>query len=107
MGIETPTGCVRHVVMLKFKPGTPEQTIRRMEREFARLPEQIPQIIGLEWGTNISSEGFDRGYTHCFLLTFADEAGRDAYLPHPAHTAFADVLLPLLEEAHVIDYRAA
>ena len=97
-------GQLRHVVLFKFKPGTPPEKVREIEQGFGRLPDRIPQIVGYEWGTNISPEGHDKGYTHAFLVTFADTAGRDAYLPHPAHKEFVDLLLPHLEEAHVIDY---
>jgi hypothetical protein len=106
MSNDAALGSVRHVVFFKFKEGTSTQKIAEIEREFAALPGAIPQITGFEWGTNISPEGHDKGYTHCFLVTFADEAGRDAYLPHPAHKRFVDIALPHIEEVHVIDYIA-
>ena len=46
----------------------------------------------------------DDGLTHCFLLTFKDEAGRAVYLPHEAHKAFGEMLGPHLEKAFVVDY---
>ena len=45
-----------------------------------------------------------KGFTHCFVVTFADEKGREAYLPHPAHKAFVNVLLPVLDDVLVVDY---
>jgi hypothetical protein len=101
---DAPAGKLRHVVLFKFKPGTSPEAIASVERAFGELPSKIPQIIDYEWGTNVSPEGHDKGYTHCFLVTFADAAGRDAYLPHPAHQDFVKILRPHLEEAHVIDY---
>ena len=71
---------------------------------FRELPSKIEQIIGFEWGVNNSPEGLNDGFTHCFLLTFKDEAGRAAYLPHPAHKAFGDVLRPYNDKVFVIDY---
>lgn len=102
--VTTPSGALRHVVLFKFKEGTTPEQIKTIEEAFARLPQQIPTIIGYEWGTNVSPESHDKGYTHCFLVTFADAAGRDAYLPHPAHGEFVKILRPHLDEAHVIDY---
>ena len=90
-------GQLRHVVLFKFKPGTPPEKVSEVEQAFGRLPEQIPQIVGYEWGTNVSPEGHDKGYTHAFLVTFADAAGRDAYLPHPAHKEFVELIGPHLE----------
>lgn len=101
-------GKFRHVVMFKFKSeATPEQ-IQKIEEEFGKLPSQIDSIIDYEWGTTKTvEEDLAKGYTHCFLVTFEDKAGLEAYLPHPAHKAFVEQLLPILDEAHVFDYVAA
>ena len=97
-------GPVRHVVMFKFKDtATPEQ-IKAVEEGFRALPSKIPSVKEFEWGTNISAENKSEGFTHCFFLTFADEAGRDAYLPNPAHQEFAKSLGPVLDKVLVFDY---
>lgn len=98
--------CLRHVVLFKFNPGTSAADVTAIETAFRALPQQIPTIVGFEWGTDVSPENLARGYTHCFLVTFADVAGRDAYLPHPAHRAFVDLVRPHLAEAFVVDYVA-
>ncbi|MFM7851875.1 MAG: Dabb family protein, partial [Flammeovirgaceae bacterium] len=45
-----------------------------------------------------------QGFTHCFLVTFRDEAGRAAYLPHAEHLKFVDLVKPRLEGVLVVDY---
>lgn len=75
----------RHVVLFKFKPEVAPATVREIESAFGELCRQLPFVIGYEWGINMSPEGLDRSLTHCFVLTFADTAARDRYLPHPAH----------------------
>ncbi|RMG24558.1 MAG: Dabb family protein [Bacteroidetes bacterium] len=97
---------LRHVVLFKFKEEATPEDIARVEQAFAALPGQIPEIQDFEWGTNNSPEGLDKGFTHCFLLTFGSEADRETYLPHPAHKAFGEVLKPQLEDVLVIDYWA-
>jgi hypothetical protein len=99
-------GKVRHVVLFKFKPGTSPEQIKQVEDAFRALPTKIPQIEGFEWGTNMSPEKLDQGFTHCFLLTFRTAKDRDAYLPHPAHKAFGKVLRPYLDKVLVIDFVA-
>lgn len=99
-------GKVRHVVLFKFKDGASAEDVRRVERAFAELPGKIPQIRDFEWGTDISPEGLQGGHTHCFLVTFDSEEDRDAYLPHPAHQEFVELLKPFLEKATVVDYVA-
>ncbi len=96
----------RHVVLFKFKDtATPEQ-VKTIEEEFKKLPSKIDTVTGFEWGTNVSPEGKADGFTHCFLVTFKDKAGLEAYIPHPAHTAFIEVLKPQLDKVLVIDFVA-
>jgi len=99
-------GKVRHVVLFKFKEGTTDRQIKKVEDAFRELPSKIHEIAGYEWGTNISPENLNQGFTHCFLVTFNDAKGRDAYLPHPAHNAFGKVLGPYLDKVLVIDFVA-
>ncbi len=99
-------GVYRHVVFFKFKgSATPEQ-VKHIEDEFRKLPSKMEFITGFEWGTNVSPENLNDGFTHCFLVTFKDQAGVEAYLPHPAHQAFVSILKPLLDKVCVVDYVA-
>jgi hypothetical protein len=95
---------IRHLVLLKFKPEATSAELNALESAFAQLASKIDAVQSLEWGTNNSPEGLDKGFTHCFNLTFADEAARAAYLPHPAHQAFAARLKPALDDVLVLDY---
>ena len=95
---------LRHAVFFAFKESASEEDIQTVADAFAALPSKIPEIIDFQWGVNNSPEGLDDGFTHCFLLTFADEAGREVYLPHQEHKAFGDVLRPYMEKVFVIDY---
>lgn len=97
---------LRHVVMFKFKDSTSTADIQKVEAAFRKLPTQIKEIKSFEWGTNNSPEGLANGFTHCFFLTFASEADRAVYLPHPDHKAFGAVLTPHLDKVMVIDYWA-
>jgi len=101
---ETPERVLRHVVMFKFKDSTAVEDIEKVKDAFAALPGKIPQIKAFEWGVNNSPEGFDKGFTHCFFLTFYSEEDRAVYLPHPDHKAFGAVLGPYLEDVMVLDY---
>jgi lysophospholipase L1-like esterase len=95
---------LRHVVLFKFKESTTPEQVRSIEQAFAALPAQIDTIIDFEFGTDVSVEGKSKGFTHCFLVTFRDEAGRAVYLPHPAHDAFVKLVVPHIEDVLVFDY---
>src|SRR4051794_17978427 len=93
-----------HVVSLKFKPDATPDQIKAVEAAFVELKAKIPGIATLNWGTNVSPEKHDKGFTHCFVLTFATEKDRNAYLPHPAHKAFGGLLGPIMADVMVIDF---
>jgi hypothetical protein len=95
---------LRHLVLLKFKPDTTPDAIADITAVFHALHAAIDTVRALESGTDVSPEGLAHGYTHAFLLTFDDAAGRDHYLPHPAHQAFVARLQPLLADVLVLDY---
>lgn len=97
---------LRHVVLLSFKEESSPEDIKKVEEAFIALQDKIPQIKDFEWGTNNSPEGLNNGLTHCFLVTFESEADREAYLPHPDHQAFVEVLSPHMEAVTVVDYWA-
>lgn len=96
----------RHVVFFKFKESATPDQVQGIEQAFAALAGKIDTVKGFEWGTNVSPEGLNDGFTHCFFVTFADKAGLDVYLPHAEHQAFVSKLKPLLEKVCVVDYVA-
>jgi hypothetical protein len=95
---------IQHVVSFKFKSSAKPEDITKVETAFADLKKKIPQIKALEWGTNISPEKLNKGFTHCWILTFASAADRDAYLVHPDHKEFGKNLGTVLEDVFVIDF---
>jgi hypothetical protein len=103
---KSPTSVLRHVVFFKFKPGTDEAKLAEIVDAFRALPGKIDAIQDFEYGTDVGVEGLSKGFTHCFFVTFADEKGRDAYLPHPAHQEFVAILKPHLDDVCVVDYKA-
>lgn len=95
---------LRHVVMFGWKEGTDSADIKKVVDAFRQLPGKISLIRSFEWGTNNSPEKLNQGLTHCFFLTFASAADRDAYLIHPAHKVFVDMQKPGMDKVTVLDY---
>lgn len=100
------SGRLRHVVCFKYNDGTPKKKIEEISRAFRALKTKIAGIVAFEMGENNSPEGLNRGFTHCYQVTFGSEEAREKYLPHPAHKAFVELLKPHLDEVFVIDYWA-
>ncbi|MFT4641661.1 MAG: hypothetical protein ACI8T1_005004 [Verrucomicrobiales bacterium] len=97
----------RHVVLFKFKETASKENVQKVEKAFAALKDVVDlKIKDFEWGTNVSPEGLDNGFTHCFFVTFASKADLDAYLPHQAHKDFGKILRPHLDKVLVVDFVA-
>jgi len=108
LGVDQAAGTklLRHLVIFKFKDDTtPEQT-KAIVDAFAALPGKIDTVVDFECGTDVSVEGKAEGFTHGFLVSFRDEAGRAAYLPHPAHQEFVQLVGPHVDKVFVFDYWA-
>jgi hypothetical protein len=96
---------LRHVLLFRFKEGTSPEQIKEVENTFASLPGKIDAIKCFEWGTNVSIENRSDGFTHCFVVSFLNEAGLDAYLAHPDLKGFRKTL-GCLDKVLVVDYWA-
>lgn len=98
---------VRHIVVFKYKPSATRQQIDQVTVAFRALKTKIPGIVSFEHGVNNSPEGLGKGFTHIYLVTFESVQFRDAYLPHPEHKKFGNLLskLNVLEEPFVVDFQ--
>jgi hypothetical protein len=97
---------VKHIVVFKYKAGATAGQIEEVTEAFKALKGKIPGIISFEYGVNNSPENLNQGFTHVYLVTFENVAARDAYLPHPEHQKFGELLgkLGVLQEAFVVDF---
>jgi len=94
---------LKHIALFKFKADCPAEDIALVWRTIEAFPQQIPGIVSLTWGPDVSVEGLSEGFSHSFIITFENVAARDAYLPHPVHQAAVAIVLPRLERVIVID----
>ncbi|WP_439146695.1 Dabb family protein [Vibrio sp.] len=102
--IRKETGMIRHILLIKFKQEVEVSEIEKLKGLFEAMPIKVEGVTSVEWGLNDSPENKNQGYNHSVLMTFADEAGRQNYLPHPEHDALKDVFRPLLDDIIVFDY---
>jgi hypothetical protein len=102
--LKPKTRVLRHVVLFKYKPEVTPAQLDEINRAFQDLKRQIPEVRDFERGINNSPEGLDKGFTHGYLITFSSEEDRAAYLPHPAHKKFVELLGGKLDEPFVFDY---
>jgi len=97
---------LRHFVCFKYKSEVSKEKISEVEAAFVELEKKIKDIKGFEKGENNSPEGLNKGFKHCYLITFDSEKGRDNYLVHPEHKKFVELVGPVIEDVFVVDYWA-
>ncbi len=95
---------IRHILLITFIDSALPEQILAVRAAFLQIPGQIEGITGVEWGVNDSPEAKNAGFTHCVLMTFADEVARQRYLPHPAHDDLKVIFQPILRDIIVLDY---
>ena len=100
------TQVLQHVVLFKFTDETTDADVEKISTAFANLENEIDEVLAFEGGSDVSVEGLQNGFTHCFTITLDGEEGREAYLPHPAHKAFGALVTPHVDKVTVIDYWA-
>ena len=80
------TAPYHHIVLFKFKDDAPAGKVQEIVAAFKALKTKLPAVQSLDWGTNISPENLNQGFTHCFTLTFASkEALEKGYQIGRAH----------------------
>jgi len=88
---------ITHVVLLKIRCDVPKAQIAAVLEALSGLRAKIPGLLSFSGGAYTSPEGMHKGFTHGFVMTFKDEASRDAYLPHPEHEVVKAMVLKVLD----------
>ena len=83
----------KHIVLLRFGPQTPREQIAGIFEALDELKEKIPGILEICSGPYDSPEGLHKGFTHAFIVTFAEQQFRDTYLEHPDHEVVKQMIV--------------
>jgi hypothetical protein len=94
---------LEHVVLIKPKQDVDQSAVAALWSGIAGLKGRIPGIEAIALGDNVSPEGKDQGFTLGFVVTFADRAALDAYLPHPDHITVVPLVRTVAEDVIVFD----
>ncbi len=97
---------IKHIVLIEFKPEVSTEQIEDFFSLIKELENHIPGLLDYCGGSYFSPEGFNRGFTHGFIMTFKDSSARDEYLVHPEHKAAAETMIPLLQNSVAFDFQA-
>jgi len=97
-------GKLVHVVSFKYKKAITDTKQKEIADALVALKKSIPQIQSVQWGKNVSKEGFDKGFHQLFIVTFNNEKDRDIYLEHPKHKEFAKLLDGIIADKGIFVY---
>ena len=86
----------KHIVLLRLPPQTSREEIAEMFEALDELQHKIPGIVDICSGPYDSPEGLHKGFTHAFIVTFADAQCRDVYLDHPDHEVVKQLIVKQL-----------
>ena len=95
---------VKHIALIRFKEGTPDSIIANLFTDLQRLSRTLPGAVDYSYGRDSSPESLAQGFTHGFVMTFADPSARDAYLVDPEHVSIKENILPHVQSVVVLDY---
>jgi hypothetical protein len=77
---------IKHIVLVQFSDEVSTAQREAIYESVENLKQYVTGWEGFVAGENVTPEvGMDKGYNGGFVIDFADEAARDAYLVHPEH----------------------
>ncbi len=94
---------IHHMVLVKFAANKVQRAPELLVA-LEKLRKIMPDFLALCGGPYSSPEGLNQGYTHGYLMTFANAAARDQYLTHPEHDKLKAAFLPDLEGVIAFDF---
>ncbi|NOR86010.1 MAG: Dabb family protein [Bacteroidales bacterium] len=95
----------KHIVMMKLKQADEsvfKERLMKLEKMLNKLKTQIPSLVALEVGLNISKR--PTAYDIVIVSEFIDEKELDKYRVHPKHIIVLDYIKEVVAEAKVVDY---
>ncbi|SMC19079.1 Stress responsive A/B Barrel Domain [Desulfacinum hydrothermale DSM 13146] len=93
---------IKHVVLLKFKPGVTEEDVESLEKGLDALPGAIPEILSYDFGRDIvrSERSFDFG----LVSSFKDLESLKRYQVHPEHVKVLEIVKRICDQIVAVDF---
>ncbi|KIJ64494.1 hypothetical protein HYDPIDRAFT_28435 [Hydnomerulius pinastri MD-312] len=88
---------IHHTVLLKLKQGVSLADIEKVKSSLFSLPSKIPAFTSAKAGKTIP-HALDHGFDTGVIFEFKDEdALMNGYMPHKAHTDYAEETAQYIE----------
>lgn len=93
---------LKHVVFMKFKPETPAEAVRNLERSLGALPAVIPEIRQYEFGPDVLRS--ERSYDFALVSAFEDLDALKRYQVHPDHVVVLNKVRAMCDSILAVDF---
>lgn len=93
---------IKHVVVMKFKPGVSEADITQLEQGLDRLPGTIPEILSYDFGRDIVHS--PRSFDFALVSSFTDMDALKRYQGHPEHMKVLELVRSLCDQIIAVDF---
>ena len=94
---------IEHVVLFKFKTGTPDSTIAEISSELTDLKSRIPEIKYLTFGENFSNR--NKGFNYGLVSRFDTRSDLEIYQKHSDHVRVVNEnIKPVLDDIVAVDF---
>lgn len=95
---------IKQLLLFKFKESVQKETIDLFFQKYKEL-ERLDSLENVEYGENISTEGFDKGFKYGAVATFKNKESVNLFLNHPDHIELAEKYLnPFLDDFILVEY---
>jgi hypothetical protein len=93
---------IKHVAVMKFKPGISESRFRDMEKGLKALPGVISEIKSYEFGLDVVRS--ERSYDFGLVADFEDLEALRRYQIHPDHLKVIEIIKELCDSILAADF---
>ncbi len=93
---------IRHLIFFKFKPGTAEPDIKKLEAGLGALPGLIPEIRSYEFGRDLAR--VERSFDFALVSSFDDLESVKRYGAHPEHRKVLEHINAICSTIRSVDF---
>ena len=94
---------LRHVVLMRWKPGTSDAQKQAVREGLAALPAAIPEIRSYQFGDD--AEIVEGNYEFAIVADFDNRSDFQTYSAHDAHQKLiSELIRPILQDRAAAQY---
>lgn|GEM_PF-187283 len=94
---------LNHIVIMKFKSGTQDAEIEKLEKTLDNLPNAIAEIQMYEYGRDVIRS--EQSYDFAIVSLFANQEALHRYETHPDYLAVLEKTNKLCENIITVDFQ--